>query len=205
MYTRFRAVSVAWAAFATMLLAGSTATALPFTLIAPVAFDNGAGTTGTINAVPLSELPPTGTLGLTAGTVNAGFTGQDVFVVTVSVITGTLDAIGFTVGSPTFFLNPAGAGTFLDGGIAPTAVSADPFVTNQALFTFGTPIGAGETSDRLFSTISPEFDLAEGQTVSFMLSSGTNFPAQGTIIPEPSTFLLLAGGLTALAVRGRRR
>jgi hypothetical protein len=181
-----------------------TAAALPFTVDAPVVI-NGGGVVATINPV----FDTSGSILLSDGTVAPGFTGQDVFVVDVTVTSGTIDQIGITVGSPLFFLNPVGAGAFDDvapGVVAPTTVVADNVALLSGLFTFGTPLVGGDQSVRLFITHSPEFDMAIGQTASFMISPGGagDFTVQGTLIPEPGTAALLGIGILILGARRRR-
>lgn len=189
------------------LFVSSQAQATAFTVSAAVNFNGPNGAIGTVN--PVNDV--SGAFGLTDGTVSFG--SQDVFVVdiTLSVLSDPVDAVGISVGSPLFFVNPVGAGSFADGGslVAPTAVLADNSVQLLGLFTFGTAVQAGETTVRLFTTHSPAGDIAAGQTVNFMISSGTDFTAQGTTaevtVPEAGVLALLAVvGLGGLAVRRRR-
>ena len=92
---------------------------------------------------------------------------------------------------------------FADVGKAPSAVLADSVINFQGLFSFAPTLNATETTVRLFTTHFPQGDIANGQSVAFMISSGTGFTVQG-VIPEPSTILLLGVGLAALALQRRR-
>jgi len=196
-------------ALGALVASSSPAWGASFTLSSAVALSQD-GVSGSINPVSSDS----GAFLLTNGTVS--FATQDVFIVdiTLNAVSASVDALGITVGTTLFFLNPAGAGAFDDtgsGDIGPTAVLADSIINFQGLFTFGTPLAAGQTSVRLFVTHSPQGDIAGGETVNFMVSSGTDFTVQGTVtqLPEPGTLvLLLAGGVFALApaaLRARRR
>jgi len=188
------------------LLVSSQAQATAFTVAAAVNFSGPNGAIGTVN--PVNDV--SGAFGITSGSV--AFGSLDVFVVdiTLSALSNPVDAVGIAVGSPLFFVNPIGAGSFADGGslVEPTAVVADRVIQLAALFTFGTNVQPGETTVRLFTTHSPAGDIAAGQAVNFMISSGTDFTAQGTTkevtVPEAGALALLAVvGLGGLAVRRR--
>ncbi len=197
--------------------AAGTASALAFTLASPVLINgtnNSLGVDGELRPV----LDLSGSLLLSdvggnavanEGGASTSASGQDIFVVDLILNAGSssVDALGMTVGTPLFFINPNSAGAFDDTGsgrIGPTSVFADDLVLLSGLFTFGAPLAATQTSVRLFVTYTPEGDMAFGQTVSFMVSSGTDFTVQGLIAPEPGTGALLVMGLLALGAYERR-
>ncbi len=190
------------------LFTASEARALAFTLQSPLVIDGsnnaGSGVFGTINPV----LTTAGALGLTSGNTNFALT--DVLIVDMTLNAGSASVGGIDFGdSAPLFGEPVGAGSFADvGDQAPSSVLHVPFdfiIGGVGQFTFlPNQLDANETSVRLFVTYSPGVILAVGDTVNFMISSGANFTVQGTIVPEPGTFLLLACGLAALALRRRR-
>jgi hypothetical protein len=130
-----------------------------------------------------------------------------------------MDALSVFVTSHPILGNPVGAGSFVDGGKqGPDGLILDPIIslvpllgTGTATFEFdfgGSSAGnleAGETSVRLFLTFANETSLVEFDTVSFMISAGTDFTVQGQIIPEPGTMILLGSGLLGLAGWSRRK
>ena len=194
-----RALSARALAVSIVLCVGAAgeAGALAFTLDSSVAINSGNNALGVDGELrPVSDLSGSlllsdvgGNLTPDEGGASTSSTGQDIFVVDLILNSGSssVDALGITVGSPLFFLNPQSAGAFDDtgsGDIGPT--------------TFGTPLAANQTSVRLFVTHSSEGDIAAGQTVTFMVSSGTDFTVQGTtgsIVPEPGAGMLLTAGL----------
>jgi len=208
-----RALSARALAVSIVLCVGAAgeAGALAFTLDSSVAINSGNNALGVDGELrPVSDLSGSlllsdvgGNLTPDEGGASTSSTGQDIFVVDLILNSGSssVDALGITVGSPLFFLNPQSAGAFDDtgsGDIGPTSVLADSLSTLAGVFTFGTPLAANQTSVRLFVTHSSEGDIAAGQTVTFMVSSGTDFTVQGTtgsIVPEPGAGMLLTAGL----------
>ena len=193
---------------------GHSAKAAYFTIASPVVID--ASTPGNVNGV-LGTLLPVGLpsslsdpVDLSAGSVSFATHDVIVFALSLSVGSASVDAIGAGALATPMFPNPMGAGTFNNdpgtGLVAPGSVSVGSFTTLRGDYNFsGDTIDAGETTVNLFVTYSPlDSALALGSTVNFSISSGTNFTAQSTLIPEPGTFLLVATGLGLLAARRRR-
>lgn len=168
----------------------------------------GGGSLGGVLGFVQSETDFSGTPHgtLTAGTID--FANQDVLVVRLALSVGSalVDEIGVTVASTPILPNPMGAGIFAtDTGVAPGAVSVGSFTTLAGLFDYGSGLLAEQTSVRMFIAYSPLGALSSGNTANFMISSGTDFTVQGTILPEPATGLLLAGGVLGSGLAARRR
>lgn len=169
----------------------------------PIAFDNGAGVSGTILLVGTATGLPTG------GAVLAGAVGVSdtvlVFEAFVAEGSGALDGIGVGVFQPPFTgISSTGAGRIAGGGVDISGVSG---TAGTRIFGFDGNLGAGQTSDLFF--VSFESLSTDGsQQVTFMISpasGASDFTVTGSIVPEPSMFLLFGLGLTGLAGITRRR
>lgn len=183
------------------------AVAAPFTLAAPVSIVGGEsgnpGVVGTLQPVALGA-SLSDPLGLTDGDVS--FVTNDVLVVRLSLaaVSLSVDSLGIGAASTPLFGNPVGAGAYADAGQAPSGVTASP-LNLIGLFDFtGDLLSAGESTVRLFVTYGPAGSaLSAGLTANFMISSGTDFTMQGTLIPEPASLLLFAAGLLVVSLRRR--
>ena len=150
---------------------------------------------------------------------SVNFGTQDVlfFEVELNNPSAPVDQIGASVGTVSGTVDPLGVGYLNAPGETP-----DPVNGMSIESSFGFPPGgtglfdydhnglsagnleAGETTRILFITYASG-ELAEGQTASFMISTGTDQNFTVTIVPEPSTALLLAAGLAAMGAVCRRR
>ncbi len=184
---------------------------LPFGFTGTVAGVNGGVVDGIIHAVDIFSITAAEIFS-SVGSVD--WASQDVFIVDIELLSPSapVDQIGIGIGSIPLFGNPVGAGTLTGAGQAPSAVSVSPFVTFRADFDFdlgglsAANLETGETSVRVFVTYAPGGGaLAIGQTVNFMISSGTDMTFMTTIVPEPSTVLLLGAGIAAIAGSQRLR
>ncbi len=193
----------------------SSAWALAYTISSSLAFSTG-GVSGTIN--PVTSL--TGTSLCLAGTCGTDVS-HDWLLVTVT-LNGGSDPVDQIDMSEPGVSTVTGAGHFTDPDETPTS-GAVP-VTSIARFNYDNPnisalnLQAGETSDRLFGVWSlgsvpgGAFGPVPAGTVNFMISeanSANDFTVTGSgsivLIPEPSTLLLLGGGLFGLGLAGRQR
>ena len=189
-------------------MSSSAAQALAYTLAGPVAITGSeSGNLGVIGTLLPVSLPAAlgDTISLSAG--NVSFVTNDVVVFAILLTGGSasVDEIGIGGNSTPFFGNPVGAGAFASGGQAPNSVAAGPFSTFLAAFSYNpTVLPGGSLSANLFATYSPAGSaLALGSIANISISSGTNFTVQTTLVPEPGTFLLVAGGLVMLGLRRR--
>ena len=144
--------------------------------------------------------------GISLSNGNVSFATNDVVVFAISLAAGSasVDEIGIAVNSTPFISNPVGAGAFASGGQLPDSVAAS-MVLIKATFSYNPPLPAsGSSSANLFATYSPAGSaLAVGSSAGFSISSGTNFTVQTSLVPEPTTGLLLGLGLLGVAVRRR--
>lgn len=193
---------------------GHSAKAAYFTIAGPVVID--ASTPGNVNGV-LGTLLPVGLpsslsdpVDLSAGSVSFATHDVIVFALSLGVGSASVDYLGVGALATPILPNPMGVGTFNNdpgtGLIAPGSVAVGPFTTLRGDYDFsGDNLEAGETTVNLFVTYSPlNSALALENTVNFTISSGTNFTAQSTLVPEPGTFVLVTTGLGILAARRRR-
>lgn len=109
-----------------------------------------------------------------------------------------------------YFTTLGGSG----GTLLPQSIANDPLVSFSGAFDFSgssaANINAGESTIRLFVTYpdnGPDGNLDEAQiaNIRFDAVGVNNLPIQSYIVPEPNTFLLLSGGLTALAITNSAR
>ena len=192
---------------------GPSAQAAYFTLSEAVSID--LSTPGNVNGV-LGTLLPVGLpsslsdpVGVTAGSSSLASHDVIVFALSLSAGSASVDAIGAGAFATPMLPNPMGAGAFNNdagtGLVAPGSVAVGSFTTLRGDYDFSSDtVDAGEQTVNLFVTYSPlDSALALGNTVNFSISSGTNFTVQSTLVPEPGTFVLVAGGLALLAARRR--
>jgi hypothetical protein len=191
-----------------MIMSSSAAQALAYTLAGPVAITGSEpGNPGVIGTLLPVSLPAAlgDTISLSDG--NVSFVTNDVVVFAILLTGGSasVDEIEIGVNSSPFFGNPVGAGAFASGGQAPNSVAVGPVTTFLAAFSYNpTVLTGGSLSANLFATYSPAGSaLALGSIANISISSGTNFTVQTTLVPEPGTFLLVAGGLVMLGLRRR--
>ncbi len=194
------------------LLPAAQGRAAAFTLLDPILITGGE--TGNVNGV-LGVISPAGVpsslgdpIGLSGGDIS--FLTNDVIVVLMTLSGGSaaVDGLGIGAASNPMIPNPVGVGTFDDAGLqAPGSVSVGPFTTLRGDFDFSSDnLTAGETTVRLFVTYGPAGSaLAIGNAVNFSISSGTDFTVQGTLIPEPSTALLIGLGTILVTLRRNRK
>ena len=148
-----------------------------------------------------------GTIALSSG--DTSFVTNDVIVFAISLSAGStaVDEIGVGANASPLIPNPVGGGAFAEGGSEePDSVAIGSFTTLKATFEFViNTLTEGETTRNLFVTYSPAGSaLVSGSTVNFSISSGVNFTVQTTLVPEPGTFVLVAGGLALLGLRRRK-
>ena len=203
-------ISMAAMVIASLGLADEAA-ASPFTLSAPIAItgaeSGNPGVVGTLQPVGSGALGQA--IGLSNGDVS--FVTNDVLVFSLSLSAGStaVDSVGVGANSSPFVTNPVGAGSFADSGggnRVPSSVTTSGALI-AAIFDFiPNTVNAGETTVDLFVTYNAAGSaLATGTTANFMISSGTDFTVQVVLaeVPEPASFLLLAGALGVLALRRR--
>lgn len=201
---------------AALLMGSSSAWALAYTLVAPVAFNNLAlGISGTIDPVTDLSGAPICLSGVCSVTAT-----QDWLAVSVTLSGGSADVDRIDM-SVTNVATLVGLGHYGDPGTTPTAASTLPSAS-IARFDYGDPLvsavnlQAGETTDRLFAAYSPVGSLPgpglgpiPPGTASFTFSKagGSNFSVTGLIVPvpEPGTLLLVGGGCLGIGLAGRRR
>ncbi len=205
---RFRhAVSIVALALGLAFSATSVAQAAAFTLAGPVAITGGeAGNPGVIGTLLPVAVPSSLADSISLSSGDTSFVTNDVIVFAIALSGGSsvVDEIGIGANASPMIPNPMGAGAFNAGGSdAPDSVAVGSFTTLKATFEFVVnSLVAGETTQNLFVTYSPAGSaLSVGSTVNFSISSGTNFTVQTTLIPEPTTALLLGGGLVLLGLR----
>ncbi len=205
---RFRhAVSIVALALGLAFSATSVAQAAAITLAGPVAITGGeAGNPGVIGTLLPVAVPSSLADSISLSSGDTSFVTNDVIVFAIALSGGSsvVDEIGIGANASPLIPNPMGAGAFNAGGSdAPDSVAVGSFTTLKATFEFVVnSLVAGETTQNLFVTYSPAGSaLSVGSTVNFSISSGTNFTVQTTLIPEPTTALLLGGGLVLLGLR----
>jgi len=192
-----------------LVLGASGAQGLAYTLAGPVAITGSeSGNPGVVGTLLPVGVPSSlaGTIALSSG--DTSFVTNDVIVFAIALSAGsaTVDEIGVGANSSPVLPNPVGGGAFAEGGSEePDSVAIGSFTTLKATFEFVlNSLTAGETTRNLFVTYSPAGSaLVSGSTVNFSISSGLNFTVQTTLVPEPGTFVLVAGGLALLGLRRR--
>lgn len=192
----------------------SSAWALAYTISSSLAFNTG-GVSGTINPVTNLSGSTICLAGVCGSTVSHDWL---LFTVTLNLGSDPVDRIDMSVPGVSFVV---GAGHYSDPNETPTS-GAVP-TASIARFNYDNPnisalnLQAGETTDRLFGVYTlgtlpgPGFGPFPPGTVNFSISeanSANDFSVTGpgaiVLVPEPSTWLMLGGGLIGLGWAARR-